>query len=180
MRIVLETRLKPEECAERLRSSIDNAWDDFEGDNPVIGIVKGNRFIVRKRIWGFNAWQYMLVGQFDAQDTRTRIYAKSGQNIFARLMKIIIFSLFVVPLSMALVESLLTGSYQSWKLSAVLVFVVVSLFIAIPVLQVRSETKSDLRFLESYLKDTFEAEILSGAFTFPKGFQLSLLKFCVF
>ena len=170
LKIVLDTKLSPEECAERLRSAIDPSVEDFAfpGKRLVQGTVKGSKFRIRKRIWGYDAWQRVLTGEFDASGARTRIYAKSHKFIAGTLANVIFLVLFVVPVVIALIESLMSGSYQSWRLSAIFVVVVVLLFIAIPLFDRRADGQSQIRFLENFLKETLEAKSNSGTSDFPK------------
>ena len=100
--MILKTRLSIEECRIRLASAIDSErsglWKDgFVGYRPIVGIIYGNSFELRKRkpfCLSSRHFRWTYYGQFTPITGGTRIEGEFRMRPFARAF-IILFTLFV-------------------------------------------------------------------------------------
>lgn len=87
---VVQSPLRPGECAERLRAGIDGDFMLF-GGKPVIGSVGESSARLRKRIWYRNSFQSVMRVTFVDRGTGTEITCRSGMSIFTTVFMVVWF-----------------------------------------------------------------------------------------
>ncbi|MDP1631391.1 MAG: hypothetical protein Q8L66_08220 [Caulobacter sp.] len=87
---VLQSPLRSQDCADRLRAAIDSDFSLF-GDNPVIGAVGDSSASLRKRIRNRNSFQTVMRVKFVDRGAGTEITCRSGMSVFSILFMAVWF-----------------------------------------------------------------------------------------
>jgi hypothetical protein len=98
--LVIHSDFSPDECARRLRGSIDAeqptmfGFSGYRGSKPFLGEVDGNRFRVLQRIYrSRNSFPPVLTGEFQPEGTGTRVKGVFDLELTSKIA-ICVFSIF--------------------------------------------------------------------------------------
>jgi len=158
-----ETRLTPEQCAERLRGGIDGYFGLF-GTKPVIGHVSTRGASLRKRIWYRNSFQSVLSARFLGELGSTAVECRSGMGYFA-LVFLVVWSGIMLSFGGSILLSALNDPSPNGPGAGVAFFpLTMIVFAAIFVAFGRWLAREEDAFLEQFLRQRLDASSIGAVF----------------